>query len=127
MEQYLIDTTSVSDYLSASLPEAGLQFMDDVIDLVPNISIITQIELLRWNATEAAEQSVKDFLNDTNVLDITNEVIVKSVQLRSKNQIRTPDALIAATALAHGYTLVTTNETDFATIEGLKITNPMKL
>lgn len=127
MEQYLIDTTSVSDYLSASLSEEGLQFMDHVIDLVPNISIITQIELLRWNTTEAVERSVKDFLDDTNVLEITTEVIVKSVQLRSKNQIRTPDALIAATALAHGYTLITTNETDFATIEGLKIANPTKL
>jgi hypothetical protein len=48
MERYLIDTNVVSDYFSASLPASGLQFMDSVIDVVPNLSVITQIELLCW-------------------------------------------------------------------------------
>lgn len=45
MERYLIDPNVVSDYFSASLPASGLQFMDSVIDVVPNLSVITQIEL----------------------------------------------------------------------------------
>ena len=55
MEQYLIDTNIVSDYFSASLPSEGLKFMDSVIDAVPNLSVITQIELLCWK-TEAAKE-----------------------------------------------------------------------
>lgn len=48
MERYLIDTNVISDYFSSSLPANGLQFMDSVIDAMPNFSVITQIELLCW-------------------------------------------------------------------------------
>ena len=48
MGKYLIDTNCISDYLSASLSQVGMQFMDEVINAVPNISIITQIQLLCW-------------------------------------------------------------------------------
>jgi len=46
VEQYLIDTNSVSDYFSSSFSNVGMQFMGTVLDAVPNLSIITQIELL---------------------------------------------------------------------------------
>lgn len=48
MGQYIIDTNVISDYFSASLPETSMQFMDFVIDETPNLSVITQIELLCW-------------------------------------------------------------------------------
>ncbi len=38
-----------------------------------------------------------------------------------------PDAIIAATALAQGLTLITNNEKDFNNIKGLKIVNPFKV
>jgi len=56
MEQYLIDTNVISDYFSASLPASGLQFMDVVIDAIPNLSIISQIELLCWKTDIAKER-----------------------------------------------------------------------
>lgn len=34
---------------------------------------------------------------------------------------------IAATALAHGFTLITNNEKDFNNINGLKMVNPFKV
>ena len=71
MERYLIDTNVVSDYLSASFPIAGMELMDKAIDAIPNISIITQIELLCWNTDDIATQNVKDFIADSIVLDIT--------------------------------------------------------
>jgi hypothetical protein len=49
-QQYLIDTNIVSDFFSAALPEVGLQFMEAVIDAVPKLSVITQIELLCWKS-----------------------------------------------------------------------------
>lgn len=127
MEQYLIDTNVVSDYLSASFPLAGLALMDSAIDAVPNISIITQIELLCWNTDDATTQSVKEFIADSVILNISSEVIAHCVALRKDKKIKTPDAIIAATAMAYGYTLITANEKDFANIDGLKFINPHKV
>jgi predicted nucleic acid-binding protein len=126
MEQYLIDTNVVSDYLSASVPPAGMALMDTAIDAVPNISIITQIELLCWNTDDTTTENVKGFIADSGVLDIGPDVIAQCVAIRKGKKIKTPDAIIAATALAHGYTLITNNEKDFANIKGLKIVNPYK-
>ncbi|MBK7341196.1 MAG: type II toxin-antitoxin system VapC family toxin [Saprospiraceae bacterium] len=127
MEQYLIDTNVVSDYFSASFPAAGMDLMDSAIDAIPNISILTQIELLCWNTDEATTESVKDFIADSVVLDISPDVITHCVALRKGKKIKTPDAIIAATALSYGYTIITANEKDFANIKGLKLINPRKI
>ena len=127
MEQYLIDTNVVSDYLSASFPSSGMSLMDKAIDAMPNISIITQIELLCWNTDKATTENVKEFINDCNVLDISSDVIKQCVRLRKGKKIKTPDAIIAATALAYDYTIITNNEKDFTGIKGLKIINPHKV
>jgi predicted nucleic acid-binding protein len=127
MEHYLIDTNVVSDYLSASFPATGMDLMDNAIDALPNISIITQIELLCWNTDEATTEIVNNFIGDSVVLDISPDVIAHCVALRKGKKIKTPDAIIAATALAYGYTLLTANEKDFASVKGLKILNPHKV
>ena len=127
MEQYLMDTNVVSDYFSASFSAAGMALMDNAIDAVPNISIITQIELLCWKTDNATEQNVQNFIADSVVLDISPDVIAQCVALRKGKKIKTPDAIIAATASAYGYTLITANEKDFDNIKGLKIVNPKKL
>lgn len=97
------------------------------IDATPNISIITQIELLCWNTDDATSQNVKDFIADSIVLDISPDVIAHCVALRKNKKIKTPDAIIAATALAYSFTIVTNNEKDFADIDGLKFVNPHKV
>jgi len=47
MGQYLIDTNVVSDYLIASLPTNGLQFMDNIIAataMVHGLTLVTNNE-----------------------------------------------------------------------------------
>jgi len=127
MEQYLIDTNVISDYFSASLPTSGLHFMDSVIDVVPNLSVITQIELLSWKTISLTEQRVKDFIEDSAVLDITPNVIMHCVNIRRNKKVKTPDAIIAATALAYDLTLISNNEKDFCQINGLKFINPYRI
>jgi predicted nucleic acid-binding protein len=127
MGQYLIDTNVVSDFLLASLPANGLQFMDNVIDAVPNLSVISQMELLCWKTDFAVEQQIKDFIADSVIFNITPKVIVNYVNIRRRYRIKTPDAVIAATAMVHGLTLVTNNERDFVNIMGLNIINPYNL
>lgn len=127
MEQYLIDTNIVSDYFSATIPTSGLLFMDTVIDATPRLSVITQIELLCWKTDIETEQKVKDFISDSILLNISSDVISFCVTIRRDKKIKTPDAIIAATALAFNFTLITHNEKDFAAISALKVIDPYKL
>ena len=104
-----------------------MAFMDAAIDATPNISIITQIELLCWNTDTATTQNVQNFIVDSMVLDISPDVITQCVALRKGKKIKTPVAIIAATALAYGYTIITNDEKDFSNIQGLRVINPHKL
>jgi hypothetical protein len=92
MEQYLIDTNIISDYLTVSFPKSGALFMDLIIDAVPNFSIITQIELLCWQINANIEEKVKEFFSDSVVIDIKPEVIERCVKLRKgkKSKPRMP-------------------------------------
>ena len=127
MEQYLIDTNVVSDYFTASFPVGGLMLMDSVFDSVPNISVITQIELLCWKTNSLSELKVREFIADSVVIEINPDVVSLCVNIRRGKKIKTPDAIIAATALAYDLTLITNNEKDFSNINGLKIVNPYKV
>ena len=126
MERYLIDTNVVSDYFSASFPNAGAQFLDTVIDSIPNLSVITQIELLCWNTDSNTEQGIKNFISDSVILGINPDVITHCVALRKNKKVKLPDAIIAATALIHNLTLITRNTKDFMGIDGLQIVNPFE-
>jgi hypothetical protein len=48
MERYLIDNNIISNYFLESFPEKTMDFISDVIDEVPNMSVITEIEALSW-------------------------------------------------------------------------------
>ena len=127
MEQYLIDTNAVSDYFANAFPLKGMQFMDTVIDAIPNLSVMTQIELLCWNTNNEIELKVKAFIQDSNILDINTKVITYCVLIRKGKKIKTPDAIIAATAVSHGLTLISRNISDFKNIKGLKLIDPHSL
>ncbi|MEP6951952.1 MAG: hypothetical protein ABI863_21865 [Ginsengibacter sp.] len=86
MEQYLIDTSVISDYFSASFFAAGTRFMDMVIGAIPNLSIITQIELHCWKTDNTNKKNVEDFISDSVILNITSEVINHCVTLRKTKE-----------------------------------------
>jgi uncharacterized membrane protein len=76
-----------------------MALMDNAVDAVPNISIITQIELICWNTDDATTENVKSFIADSVIMDISPDVILHCVTPRKGKKINTPDAIIAATAL----------------------------
>ncbi len=123
MGQYLIDTNVISEYFSASLPVTGMALLDKVINSIPNISIITQIELLCWRTDNITEQKVIKFIKDSLILDINNDIVTHCVDLKRNKKIKTPDAIIAATAISHKLTLIT-SDTDFNNIPDLEVINP---
>ncbi|HVU55382.1 MAG TPA: hypothetical protein VHD83_10020 [Puia sp.] len=51
------------------------------------------------------------------------EIKAKTVALRKNNKIKLPDAIIAATAIVNGLTLLTRNVADFQNISDLSFIN----
>jgi predicted nucleic acid-binding protein len=129
MEQpkYLIDTNVVIDYLGNKLPASSMDFMNDVIDAVPHISVITKIEVLGFNAPEQHYTILSDFINDAIVFDLSNNVVEASIVIRKKYKTKLPDAIIAATALVYDLIVISRNISDFKNIDGLKVIDPHSL
>ena len=117
--QYLMDSNAVIDYLKGSLPATGMKFMNNVINDVPHVSIITEIEVLGFNTTLAAYTLLTDFFNDASVFNLTKDVANRTIDLRKKYKIKLPDAIIAATAITYKRTLITRNISDFKQITEL--------
>lgn len=64
------------------------------------------------------------FFAATTVVPITRDVLDQAVQLRQSRKMGLGDALVAATCLVHGLTLVTRNVADFSWIANLRLLNP---
>ena len=101
-----------------------MALLDSVVDKVPNISIITVIELLSWTHPEI-EVQLRGFVEDANVADLDIEVVKRCIHIRRSKKIKVPDAIIAATALVNGMTLIT-GDGDFDRIVGLQVFSPDK-
>jgi predicted nucleic acid-binding protein len=125
--QYLIDTNVVIDYLGKKLPLNGMEFMNAIIDDIPNISVVTKIEVLGFNAPEQHYQLLSDFMNDATILDLNDSIVDASIEVRKNNKTKLPDAIIAATAIVYNLTIVSRNINDFKNIVGLKCINPWEL
>ncbi|HRY33574.1 MAG TPA: type II toxin-antitoxin system VapC family toxin [Bacteroidales bacterium] len=123
-QQYLIDTNVVIDYLGKKLPATAMAFLNDVIDSIPNVSIITRIEVLGFSTSEDNYQLLESFMNDATVLDLTEDVANQSIQIRKTRKTKLPDAIIAATAMIYDLALITRNIDDFKNIPNLKVVNP---
>lgn len=68
----LIDTNAVIDYLGSKLPDNGMTFMNTIIDAVPNVSIITKIEVLGFNtATNKYRVLTENASNFKSIKDLT--------------------------------------------------------
>ncbi|OQX80972.1 MAG: hypothetical protein B6D61_01275 [Bacteroidetes bacterium 4484_249] len=123
-QQYLIDSNAVIDYLSGKLHTDGMAFMNEIIDQIPVISVITQIEILGYKTTSEAYRLLTGFVEDSDILGLSDDVIQRTIEIRKDHKIKTPDAIIAATAVVNKLTIITRNIKDFGKIDGLKVINP---
>jgi predicted nucleic acid-binding protein len=120
----LIDSNVLIDYVAEQFNTAQLKKLDEIFDSSFAISIITKIETLGYNAHQGDEEKMKLFLSLASVIMLTDEIVQKTIDLKKSVKIKTPDAIIAATALVKGLTIISRNTIDFKKLQGLKVVNP---
>ena len=123
-QKFLIDSNVAIDYLSKSLHAKGAEFVGKVLDDESVISFVTRIEILGYNTSKTEEKFLQEFVKLSTVIGINEDVILETIELRKSTRLKTPDAIIAATAIVNNLTLLSRNERDFKNISKLKIVNP---
>jgi len=122
--QYLLDSNVIIGYLRGKLPDSGMKAVSAIVDQIPNISVISQIEILRFNDTPENEAILNNFVAKSVVHPLSSGVVLRTIALCKQSKIKLPDAIIAATAFVEDLVLVTRNIDDFKNIAGLELLNP---
>jgi predicted nucleic acid-binding protein len=121
---YLLDSNVVIGFLAGKIPPPGMAAVSGIIDDASHISVITQIEILRFNDTPENEKVLAGFINISSIHPLDTAVVQRTIALCKQHKIKLPDAIIAATALNENFTLVTRNVSDFKNIAGLELLDP---
>ncbi|MDR1315462.1 MAG: type II toxin-antitoxin system VapC family toxin [Spirochaetales bacterium] len=124
---YLLDSNVIIGYLAGQLPEPGTEAVSGIIDAAPRISVISQIEILRFTDTPENERILEDFVNAAIIHPLTEPVVHRTIALCKQSRIKLPDAIIASTALTENFVLVTRNTSDLKNIPNLELLNPWEI
>ncbi|OGN85995.1 MAG: hypothetical protein A2X23_06320 [Chloroflexi bacterium GWC2_73_18] len=112
MSDLLVDTDVLVDHLR------GARRLD-VAGRAASYSTITRCELFAGRATD--EDRVRRLLAPFRELAVDRAVAERAGRIRRETGLRTPDALIAATAVEHGLALLTRNRAEFGRVAGLRM------
>lgn len=83
------------------------------------ISVISEMELLSYPfLDESAQAKIEGFLSEVTVVGLTEEVKSLAIRLRRQHSLKLPDAIVAATALSLGASLLT-NDSKLLQLPGL--------
>lgn len=125
---YLMDSNVLIDYTSRTFSISTEKILDLIFDTGFNFSIISKIEVLGFNTSKETLSKLEEFLSLGVEHPLSKEIADACILMRRKNpKVKVPDAIIAATAIVHGHTLLTSNLSDFKSIEGLSIQDPKDL
>ena len=125
--KYLFDSNVLIYHLNGVLNEKGTGILEEGLMGEGAYSIISKIELLGFQQSELAEAKTRELLNYLMEISLNSEIAEQTIQIRKLHKIKLPDAIIAATALISGATLITRNSSDFSKISGLVLVNPFEV
>lgn len=124
MKQVVIDTNILIGWYKTGTVVGN----DELTNIVPVFSIITKIEALGFQRiTKSEVRAINNMLDSGRLIYINSDIAERTIDLRQNHKIKTPDAIIAATALANNAELWTANISDFSKIRGLKLLNPLAI
>lgn len=90
-------------------------------------SAISQLETLGYPHLSVDEKYyLETCFSIITVYPVTSQVIQRAIGLRQQRKMSLGDAVVTATALEHGQTLVTRNDSDFKWIAELSVLNPFE-
>ena len=72
------------------------------------------------------KEKALNFISNANVYELTDMIADKVIEIRQQYKIKTPDAIIGATALVHGFDMVTNNVDDFKRLDLKVVTVGLK-
>jgi hypothetical protein len=114
---HLLDSNTII-YLSKEIIKVDNLFEDGE---EYGVSIITYMEVLGYDFESTKEKVfIEELLSYLNIFYIDEPIAMKVVQIKRKNKIKLPDAIICATAIINNATLVT-NDIKLENIKSLKI------
>lgn len=123
VKRVVIDTNILISWYKAGALTVDL----DLSSFAPVFSVVTEIEALGFKGITKSESTTIQAILNIGELSYVDEVIaLRTITLRQQHKIKTPDAIIAATALIHDTELWTANTADFKSIPGLKLFNPFE-
>lgn len=123
--RYILDTNVIIYYCNGSLPERANTFLQVEVDKGIYISVVSEIETLGYSLSTEYESMInEDFIDGSIIIELTRDVVDKTIEIRKIYRIKLPDAIIAATALVHDMTLISRNDIDFKKVTDLKYLNP---
>lgn len=127
--EYLWDTNTVIYFLQRQFPLLAEQKVDAILAAnKPDISVITEIELLSWRlAAEDDINTINIFLSGSQIHQLDNDVKLQTIEIRKQTRLKLPDAIIAGTAIVYNKTLITRNTADFKKIPNLKTLDPFEV
>lgn len=111
--RYLFDTNIVIYYFNGLTADDALH---QAFARSFHISVITKIEFLGWSefaSNPSLYNQAQAFLGNAHVFTLSEAIIKETIRLRQQFKTKTPDAIIAATALVNDLTVVTHNTSDF--------------
>lgn len=118
----LLDTDILVD--AARGLEAAVTFLAEA-EAESAVSAVTVMELLVGCRNKSEQRATLRFVERFDLLPLSGEIGERALSLleryRLSHGLLIGDALIAATALVYGLTLVSGNERDFRFIEGLSL------
>ncbi|MGZ3754950.1 MAG: type II toxin-antitoxin system VapC family toxin [Mucilaginibacter sp.] len=115
-KEILVDTNIILYLLSKSdTLENYLQGKDIYV------SFITDLELVAPKSIPIQEeQKIIELLSDCTIIPLNNRIKEKYIEIRKKHSLKLADAIIAATAVAFDFPLITADK-QFKTVKELKL------
>lgn len=122
--KYLLDTNVIIDAAGGHAPAINALKLAVESEWV-GYSAVTRLELFGYPGLQPVEETaLLVIIGELEEMDVTSAIIDSAIRIRRNMRTKTPDAIIAATALMVGAVLVTRNVDDFKKIDGLRLVNP---